>query len=49
MLTHTCGVQKNNIDDLICKAEVETQMQRTNVWVPTGKGGEEWEELGDWN
>ena len=30
-----------------CKAEIETQMQRTNVWIPRGK--EEWDELGDWD
>ena len=22
---HICGIQKNGIDDLICKAEIETQ------------------------
>ena len=38
-LTHICGIQKNGIDDLICKTEIETQMQRTNVWIPGGKGG----------
>ena len=25
ILTHTCGILKNGIDDLICKAEIETQ------------------------
>ena len=36
--------RKNIIDDLICKA-VETQMQRTNVWIPRGKKqeGRNWE------
>ena len=24
-LTHICEIQKNGIDDLICKAEIETQ------------------------
>ena len=33
VLTHICGIQKNGIDDLICKAEIETQVQRTNVWM----------------
>ena len=42
------GIQKNGIDGLICKAEVETQTYRTNVWIPReGKGG--WDELGDWD
>ena len=26
ILTHICGIEKNGIDDLICKAEIETQM-----------------------
>jgi len=25
MLRHTCGIWKSGIDDLICKAEIETQ------------------------
>ena len=45
ILTHICGIQKNGIDELICKAEVETQMYRTNVWIPRGKRG--WDESGD--
>ena len=42
---HICGIYKNGIDDPICKAEIATQIKRTNVWIPRGKGG--WEELGD--
>lgn len=30
-------VYKNGIDDLICKAEIETQMYRINIWMPRGK------------
>ena len=44
-LTHMCGIYKNGIDDLICKAELETQTQRTNIY-QGGKG--RWDELGDW-
>ena len=47
ILTHIFGIQKNGIDDLICKAEIETQTQGTNVWIPRGKEG--WEEWGDWD
>ena len=47
LLMYICGIQKNGIDDLICKAEIETQMQRTNVWIPRGKWG--WDELVDWD
>ena len=46
ILTYICGIQRNGIDDLICEAEIETQMQRTNVWIPREKGGV-WDELGD--
>ena len=45
ILGHICGVQKNGIDDLICKTEIETEPQRTNVWTPCGEG--EWDEWGD--
>ena len=33
-----CGIQKNGTDDLMCKAEKETQTQRTNAWIPRGVG-----------
>ena len=36
---HICGIQKNGTDELVCKAEIETQMQRTNVWTPRGESG----------
>ena len=39
--------EKIGIDDLIYKAEIETQMWRTNVSILKGKGG--WDELGDWD
>ena len=39
-----CGIYKNYTDELICKAEIETQS--TNVWIPRGKVG--WDELRDW-
>ena len=40
-----CGIQKNGTDEPVCKAEIETQMQRTNVWTPGEKvrGGMNWE------
>ena len=49
MLTHVCGIQKNGTDELVCRAERETQMQRTNVWTLRGEvaggggGGMNWE------
>ena len=33
-----CGIQKNGRDELMCKAEIESQMQKTNLWLPRGKG-----------
>ena len=39
---------ENGTDEPICKAEIETQTRRTNVWIP-GRGKEEWDELGDWD
>ena len=37
--------RKNGIDDLICKAEIQTQTWRTHVWMTRGKevGGMNWE------
>ena len=32
------NLEKNGIDDFICKTEIETQKQRTNAWTPKGKG-----------
>ena len=29
-LTHIYGIQYNGTDELVCKAEIESQMQRTN-------------------
>ena len=53
ILMHICGIQKNGTDELVCKAEIETQMQRTKVWTPredSGGGGWWWgDELGDWD
>ena len=36
------------IDNLIYKAKIETQTQRTSVWIPREKGAG-WDELGDWD
>ena len=38
IVTHMYGIEKIGIDDLIYKAEIETQMWRTNIWIPRGKG-----------
>ena len=49
ILTHICGIQTNGTDEPVCKAKIEIQMQRTNVWTPRresrveGDGGMNWE------
>ena len=40
ILTHICGIQKNGIDDLIYKTEIDSQTQKTNLRLPKGKGRE---------
>ena len=32
------GIQKNGIDEVTCKAAAESQIQRTNLWLPKGEG-----------
>ena len=34
-----CHIQKNGTDELICKAEIETQTQRKDLWIPGGEEG----------
>ena len=33
--------QKNDTNELTYKAETDSQTQKTNLWLPKGKGGEE--------
>ena len=53
ILTHIRGTQKNCTDEPVCRAEIEIQMQRANVWKPRGESGGGvwwwWDELGDWD
>ena len=42
ILTYICGTQKNGTDEPVFRAEIETQMQRTNVWTPRGQSGWWW-------
>ena len=44
-----CLLHLNGIDDVICKAERETQTERTKVWTPGLKGREGKNELRDWD
>ena len=36
----TCGIQEDDTNELIYKIEVESQMQKTNLWLPGNKCGE---------
>ena len=40
-LSLMCGLQKNGKHELICKAEIESQTQRTNLWLPRREMGED--------
>ena len=45
ILTHIGGLQKNGTYDIICKTYKETQVERTNLWTPSGEMRDEmdWE------
>ena len=50
ILMHINGIQKNGTDEPVCKAEIETQMQRTNIWTLMWEIMRGWrDELGDWD
>ena len=46
ILTHTCGIQKNGTDELICQTEIETEVKNKHMdtWGEAGAI-----ELGDWD
>ena len=37
ILVNTCGIQKNGTDESICRAGIEMQMQRTDLWAQQEK------------
>ena len=39
IISFISGVSKNSTDELICKAEIEKQMQKTNAWMSRGEEG----------
>ena len=45
MWLHT-NYQYCGTNELIYKTEIESQMQKTNLWLPGGNGGDK---LGDWD
>ena len=42
-----CGIQGKGTEELICKAEIETQMREQTYGCQGRQGG--WNELGDWD
>ena len=47
MLTHIGGIQKNGMDEPICKAEIDTNAEHKPMETKAGRRG--WDELGDWD
>ena len=45
MISLIHGILKNGTNELIYKTEIESQIQKTNLWLPGGEGGGEinWE------
>ena len=39
MISLTCGILKNDTDELIYKTEIDSQTLKTNLWLPKAKGG----------
>ena len=38
MISLICGIYKNDTKELIQRTEIDSQTQKTNLWLPTGKG-----------
>ena len=36
---HIYGILENGTTELFCKAKIDTQMQRTKIYIPRRKGG----------
>ena len=48
MLMYICGIQENGVDELICKAEIDTQTENKRMDTKWGRGQnglEDW----DWH
>ena len=39
MISLICGVQENYVNELVYKTEIDSKTQKTNLWLPKGKGG----------
>ena len=48
MMSLTCGILQNDTSELIYKTEIDSQTEKTNLWLPKGKGGGR-DKLGVWD
>ena len=39
MILLTCGILKTDTNELIYKTEIDSQTQKTNLWLLKGEGG----------
>ena len=46
MILSTCGICKNDTNELTFKTEIDSQAQKTNLWLPKGKREDK---LGVWD
>ena len=37
---YMCNLKKNDVNELIYKTEIDSQIQKTNLWLPNGIAGE---------
>ena len=47
MISLICGIKKNDTSECTHKTELDSQTQKTNLWLPKGKGGRD--KLGGWD
>ena len=47
MISFICGIRKYDTNELIYKTETDSETQRTDLWLPKGKGGRD--KLGGWD
>ena len=49
MISLTCGIYKDDTNELIYKTETDLETLQTNLWLPKGKGGGGRDKLGVWD
>ena len=44
VISLTCGIlKKKDTNELVCRAQTDSQTYRVNLWLPGGWGGMDWE------